>query len=85
MQFVGRSGAADGGQILQIEIGAALDGGAGGSLDAGHHRISGVERSICSAFGKARAIASRGEVTQPEASMMHRCESYRPMAVSTSA
>jgi hypothetical protein len=57
MQFVGRT-LLSAGQVLQIQVGAALDGGPSGSpAGGGHSRISSVERSAGSAFGNARAIA----------------------------
>jgi hypothetical protein len=47
------------GQVLQIQVDRALDGGPGGPPAGGHSRISSVERSAGSAFGNARAIARR--------------------------
>jgi ribosomal protein S28E/S33 len=56
VQVVGRTllGA---GQVLQVQVCAAHDGGPGGSPAGGHSRISSVERSAGSAFGNARVIA----------------------------
>ena len=53
MQLVGRTLLAAG-QVLQIQVGAALDGGPGGPPAGGHSRISSIERSAGSAFGNAR-------------------------------
>lgn len=58
VQFVGGSALAAG-QILQIQICAALDGGPCRSAIGGHSRISSAACRAGSAFGNARAIASR--------------------------
>lgn len=51
------------GEVLQIEVCAARDGGAGGPI--GHSKISKASRRVRSDFGNCRAIASSSDGDDP--------------------